>query len=392
MDKGLLLFFSAPHSFTGEDVVELQVHGSPFVLQSLVRQLIEEGARQAEPGEFSRRAFLNNKMDLVQAEAVADLINSDTEMAAQAALQSLQGNFSIRLYKLGEKLVDLRVYVEAALDFPQEEIDFLADEQLDKECTHLLALFEEVIQDAHQGSLINESREVVILGEPNVGKSSLLNALCRNERAIVSRQAGTTRDLVKDMISLEGLLLGFTDTAGLRTRAGAIEEEGMRRAWQSAEWSDLILLVHDARRQPDKRILNELTGKGLAGRTLLIANKIDLSGHKAAFLTKKEVGFSTVRISVKEGEGMNLLVEQLMAACGRNGQAPKFSARRHQLEKLRQARDSLQNGYEVLVGQGSGELFAEDLKKARALLDEIVGAISTDELLDRIFAGFCIGK
>ena len=390
LDKGLLLFFPAPHSFTGEDVVELHVHGSPFVLQSLVRRFIEEGARQAEPGEFSRRAFMNDKMDLVQAEAIADLINSDTEMAARAALQSLQGDFSTQLHSLGKRLIDLRVYVEAALDFPQEEIDFLADEQLDKECKSLLAFFEELIQDAHQGSLINELREVVILGEPNVGKSSLLNALCRNERAIVSQQAGTTRDLVKDIISLEGVLLGFTDTAGIRADAGSIEEEGIKRAWQSADRSDLILLVYDARNQPNKSILHRLINKGLAGRTLLVANKIDLSGHKAE--KKEKENFPTVRISVKEGAGMGLLVEQLMEACGKSSQPPKFSARSHQLEKLSQARDCLKNGYEVLLQQGSGELFAEDLKRARALLDEIVGAVSSDELLDKIFAGFCIGK
>lgn len=394
LDKGLLLFFPAPHSFTGEDVVELQTHGSPFVLQSLVSRLIEEGARQAEAGEFSRRAFAHNKMDLVQAEAIADLINSDTEMAARAALQSLQGNFSKRLNEIGERLVKLRVYVEAALDFPEEEVDFLADAQLGKECQQLIGLFDELAKDAYQGSLVNELREVVILGEPNVGKSSLLNALCRNERAIVSSLAGTTRDLVREVVHLQSVPMVFTDTAGIRSAKGQIEEEGIRRAWQSAEQGNLILLVYDARYPLSEEIVASLIDKGLSDQTLLVANKIDLSGQKARFVRKKIGGsaFPLVQLSVKENNGMELLVEQLMAMVGRSQQPPKFSARRHQLEKLRQAKDCLEQGYRMLREQGSGELLAEDLNRARSLLDEILGALTSDDLLDRIFADFCIGK
>ncbi len=402
LDKGLLLFFPAPHSFTGEDVIELQVHGSHFVLQAIVERLIKEGARQAEAGEFSRRAFMHNKMDLVQAEAIADLINSDTEVAARAAMQSLQGGLSARINEIGDRLVKLRVYVEAALDFPQEEIDFLADEQLAKECQQLIALLTELVEDAHQGSLVNELREVVILGEPNVGKSSLFNALCRDERAIVSNLAGTTRDLVREVIQLQSVPIVFTDTAGLRSTKGQIEEEGIRRAWRSAEQGNLILLVYDARHPPSEEIVASLVDKKLADQTLLIANKIDLCGggrgsgrgSEPKALKQKIAGktFPLVRLSVKENVGMDLLVEQLMAIYGRSHQPPKFSARFHQLEKLRQAKNCLEQGYKMLQEQASGELLAEDLNRARSLLDEILGSLTTDELLDKIFADFCIGK
>lgn len=394
IDKGLLLFFPAPHSFTGEDVIELQVHGSPFVLQAIVSRLIKEGARQAEAGEFSRRAFVHNKMDLVQAEAIADLINSDTEVAARAAMQSLQGSFSTRINEIGDRLVKLRVYVEAALDFPQEEIDFLADEELGKECQQLIGALAELVEDAYQGSLVNELREVVILGEPNVGKSSLFNALCRDERAIVSNLAGTTRDLVREVIQLQSVPIVFTDTAGIRSTKGQIEEEGIRRAWRSAEQGNLILLVYDARYPPSEEIMACLVDKKLTDQTLLIANKIDLCGHKPKVLKQKIAGktFPLVQLSVKENEGMELLVEQLMAIYGRSHQPPKFSARFHQLEKLRQAKNCLEQGYKIFQEQGSGELLAEDLNRARSLLDEILGSLTTDELLDRIFADFCIGK
>lgn len=374
--------------------MELHLHSSPHILQAMVDAIISGGARQAAPGEFSRRAFINGKLDLAQAEAIADLINSDTETAAQAALQSLRGDFSRELNALNKQLTELRVYVEAALDFPQEEIDFLANDSLRARAQELIARFDRLIEDAYQGSLVNELREVVILGEPNVGKSSLLNALSRQERAIVSHIAGTTRDLVQESINLQGMTMLLVDTAGIRSRAGVIEEEGIRRAWQRAETSDFVLLIYDARRPLMQAILKSIQAKGLSKRTLLIANKIDLLDEQPSAEQFRLAGeeLPLIRLSVKMGMGIDLLMGKLVERCGRTRQPPKFSARRHQVEKLKQARTCLDEGYMALVERGGGELFAEDLKRAGSFLGEILGEHTSEELLDKIFAGFCIGK
>ena len=394
LDKGLLLFFPAPYSLTGENVVELHLHGSPYILHSVTEYLIRAGARQAVAGEFSRRAFLNGKMDLTQAEAVADLINSETESAARAALQSLQGDFSQRLQEINKELMDLRVFVEAALDFPQEEIDFLADQSLTKRIEKLMTQFEVLIRDAYQGSLVNEVRQVVLLGEVNAGKSSLLNALSKKDRAIVSRIPGTTRDFIQESVNIGGMHMLFTDTAGIRMQTGSVEEEGIRRAWRQATTSDMVILLFDVRRNINREMMQMLAERGILQRTILLANKIDLLDEEpfVKLLSMKGVELPLVRLSVKTGAGLDLLQAQLLKMSGYRKQTSRFSVRRHQLDKIKEAQASLRAGYEVLKERGGGELLAEDLKQASVSLGEILGEHSSEELLDKIFAGFCIGK
>lgn len=395
IDEGLLLFFPGPHSFTGEDVLELQGHGGPVVLDMLLQRCVELGARLARPGEFSERAFLNDKLDLAQAEAIADLIEASSTQAARNAVRSLQGEFSRRVYQLTEKLIQLRIYVEAAIDFPEEEIDFLAD-------GHVLALLEgvrdelsAVLRDAGQGALLREGMNVVIAGRPNAGKSSLLNALAGREAAIVTDIAGTTRDVLREHIHIDGMPLHVVDTAGLRDTTDQVERIGVERAIRAIEEADRILLVVDAsateptdeqlwptllQRQPDP------------ARTTLIRNKADLTGE-AATLAASAQGLVTLSLSARSGEGIELLREHLKACMGFDQTAESgFSARRRHLDALRQASDSLAHGYAQLTQAGAGELLAEDLRQAQQALGEITGAFSSDDLLGRIFSSFCIGK
>ncbi|MGM3389834.1 tRNA uridine-5-carboxymethylaminomethyl(34) synthesis GTPase MnmE [Stutzerimonas stutzeri] len=395
IDEGLLLFFPGPHSFTGEDVLELQGHGGPVVLDMLLQRCVELGARLARPGEFSERAFLNDKLDLAQAEAIADLIEASSTQAARNAVRSLQGEFSRRVYQLTEKLIQLRIYVEAAIDFPEEEIDFLAD-------GHVLALLEgvrdelsAVLREAGQGALLREGMNVVIAGRPNAGKSSLLNALAGREAAIVTDIAGTTRDVLREHIHIDGMPLHVVDTAGLRDTTDQVERIGVERAIRAIEEADRILLVVDAsateptdeqlwptllQRQPDP------------ARTTLIRNKADLTGE-AATLAASAQGLVTLSLSARSGEGIELLREHLKACMGFDQTAESgFSARRRHLDALRQASDSLAHGYAQLTQAGAGELLAEDLRQAQQALGEITGAFSSDDLLGRIFSSFCIGK
>ncbi|QLC73075.1 tRNA uridine-5-carboxymethylaminomethyl(34) synthesis GTPase MnmE [Pseudomonas sp. LPB0260] len=396
IDEGLALYFPGPNSFTGEDVLELQGHGGPVVLDLLLRRCLELGARLARPGEFSERAFLNDKLDLAQAEAIADLIEASSEQAARNALRSLQGEFSRRIHALTERLIQLRIYVEAAIDFPEEEIDFLAD-------GHVLALLQgvredlsTVLREAGQGALLRDGMTVVIAGRPNAGKSSLLNALAGREAAIVTEIAGTTRDVLREHIHIDGMPLHVVDTAGLRDTEDQVERIGVERALKAIAEADRILLMVDATApeaaDPFALWPEFLERRPDPARVTLIRNKADLSGEPVA-LDVCDDGHVTLSLSAKSGTGLELLRDHLKACMGYEQTAESgFSARRRHLEALRQAAASLDHGHAQLTLAGAGELLAEDLRQAQHALGEITGAFSSDELLGRIFSSFCIGK
>lgn len=396
LDEGLALYFPGPNSFTGEDVLELQGHGGPVVLDLLLRRCLELGARQARPGEFSERAFLNDKLDLAQAEAIADLIEASSEQAARNALRSLQGEFSRRVQGLTERLIQLRIYVEAAIDFPEEEIDFLAD-------GHVLGLLDgvrenlsTVLREAGQGALLREGMTVVIAGRPNAGKSSLLNALAGREAAIVTEIAGTTRDVLREHIHIDGMPLHVVDTAGLRDTDDHVEKIGVERALKAIEEADRVLLVVDATAaesaDPFALWPEFLDSRPDPAKVTLIRNKADLSGDAVDLQTSAD-GHVTLNLSARSGEGLELLREHLKACMGYEQTAESsFSARRRHLEALRQASSHLEHGRSQLTLAGAGELLAEDLRHAQQALGEITGAFSSDDLLGRIFSSFCIGK
>lgn len=396
IDEGLALYFPGPNSFTGEDVLELQGHGGPVVLDMLLRRCLDLGARLAKPGEFSERAFLNDKLDLAQAEAIADLIEASSEQAARNALHSLQGAFSERVHALTERLIELRIQVEAAIDFPEEEIDFLAD-------GHILALLENVIADlgsvlreAGRGALLRDGMTVVIAGRPNAGKSSLLNALAGREAAIVTDIAGTTRDVLREHIHLDGMPLHVIDTAGLRDTGDQVERIGVERALAAIAEADRILLVVDstAPEASDPFALwpEFLDTPPAPQRVTLIRNKADLSGEDIA-LRHSDDGHVELSLSARNGDGLELLREHLKTCMGFEQTAEgRFSARRRHLEALRQAEQHLLHGRDQLTQAGAGELLAEDLRMAQQALGEITGAFSSDDLLGRIFSSFCIGK
>ncbi|MFC5694557.1 tRNA uridine-5-carboxymethylaminomethyl(34) synthesis GTPase MnmE [Pseudomonas sp. GCM10022186] len=396
LDEGIALYFPGPNSFTGEDVFELQGHGGPVVLDLLLRRCMELGARQARPGEFSERAFLNDKLDLAQAEAIADLIEASSEQAARNALRSLQGEFSRRVHALTEKLIELRIYVEAAIDFPEEEIDFLAD-------GHVLGLLDRVrenlstvMREAGQGALLRDGMTVVIAGRPNAGKSSLLNALAGREAAIVTDIAGTTRDVLREHIHIDGMPLHVVDTAGLRDTEDHVEKIGVERALKAIGEADRVLLVVDATApeaaDPFALWPEFLDQKPDPARVTLIRNKADLSGESVG-LEVSDDGHVTLSLSARSGDGLELLREHLKACMGYQQTAESsFSARRRHLEALRQAGTFLDHGRSQLTLAGAGELLAEDLRQAQQALGEITGAFSSDDLLGRIFSSFCIGK
>jgi tRNA modification GTPase len=390
IDRGLALFFPAPHSFTGEDVLELHGHGGPVVLDMLLRRVLELGARIARPGEFTERGFLHGKLDLAQAEAVADLIESSSESAARSALRSLQGRFSQQVRDLVEGLVALRTFVEAAIDFPEEEVDFLSDEKLAGELATLLATLERLRASAQQGCLLHDGMTVVLAGPPNAGKSSLLNALARQDSAIVSAIPGTTRDVVRERIAINGMPVHVLDTAGLRQGGDEIESEGMRRARAAMERADRILLVVDDTVSGDADV-QELVGQlpRQSSRTL-IRNKIDLSQRVAA--CNETPHMTEVSLSAKTGAGVELLREHLQTCMGfRPAGEGTFMARRRHLRALSLARDHLLLGQERLQVH-AGELLAEELRLAQRVLGEITGEFTSEELLTRIFSSFCIGK
>ncbi len=400
LDDGLALWFPAPHSFTGEDVLELQGHGGPVVLDRLLRACLQLGARLARPGEFSERAFLNGKLDLAQAEAVADLIEAGSEAAAKAALASLQGAFSREVNALIEQLTALRVAIEAGLDFPEEEIDPVADQALLTALDELLAQAARVQAAARQGALLREGLHVVILGRPNAGKSSLLNALCGVDAAIVTDIPGTTRDVLRQHLSIDGLPLHLVDTAGLREGADVIEQEGIRRAWREVERADRVLLVVDDREEgiapEDWAILQRLP----AGKPLtVVRNKIDLSGrapgerllHGLADLPGHAV--TEIALSALRGEGLDLLRAHLKDALGYHPEeGGVFLARRRHLDALERAQAHMQAARIQLLHTQALELAAEELRLAQDDLGEITGRITPDDLLGRIFSSFCIGK
>jgi len=391
IDSGVVLFFPNPASFTGEDVIELQGHGSPLVLDRLCQRAISLGARMARPGEFSERAFLNNKMDLAQAEAVADLIDSSTEQAARSAMRSLQGVFSDRVNSLLTQLTELRMYVEAAIDFADEEIDFLAEAAVDEQVKDLLKTVDGITSSAQQGRLLREGISVVLAGQPNAGKSSLHNQLAGHDAAIVTEVAGTTRDILREQIHLGGLPLRISDTAGLHESTDIVEQEGIRRTQNEIAQADHILLVIDdnaGMTEKDEQIRTDLP-KHIP--LTVIRNKIDKQG-KQSILTEQS-GDTVLLLSAKTGEGMDLLEQHLFDSIGYHPEDEGvFIARRRHLDALARARSAIESGYNCLAGMGAGELLAEELRQAQLALGEITGTFTNEDLLDKIFSSFCIGK
>ncbi len=398
LDEGLALFFAAPNSFTGEDVFELQGHGGPVVLDFILKRCIELGCRTARPGEFSERAFLNDKMDLTQAEAIADLIDSASEQAARCAVRSLQGAFSKRVHELVESLIQLRIYVEAAIDFPEEEIDFLSDGKIEKDLRAVMANLKTVKQEANQGTLLREGMNVVIAGRPNAGKSSLLNALSGKDSAIVTHIAGTTRDVLREHIHIDGMPLHIIDTAGLRDAPGEVERIGIARAWDEIEKADRVLLVVDSTETnalDPHDIWAEFVDKlPHPERITVIRNKADLSNETTGFSDVSESQPSPVlRLAAKDGKGVQDLRDHLKTIMGYNSTSEGgFIARRRHMEALQLASQALDNGLEQLVVAKAGELLAEDLRMAQNALNEITGVFSSNDLLGKIFGSFCIGK
>lgn len=395
IDQGIAIYFPGPHSFTGEDVLELQAHGGPIIIDLLLRRVMQLGARAARPGEFSERAFLNDKLDLSQAEAIADLIDSSSEQAARCALRSLQGEFSRRIHLLVEQLIQLRIYVEAAIDFPEEEIDFLTDGKVAKDLEQVLTDLIEVQKEARQGSIIREGMSVVIAGKPNAGKSSLLNALAGRETAIVTDIAGTTRDVLREHIHIDGMPLHIIDTAGLRESPDAVEKIGIDRAWQEIHKADRILLVVDSSEShaEDPALLwpEFVERLGHPDNITVIRNKIDLQQESPSITNRSK--YSLLSLSARNNLGIDLLREHLKACIGFSTTTEGgFMARRRHLDALERAHQLLLTGQAQLQGAGAGELLAEDLRQAQQCLNEITGEFTSDDLLGRIFSSFCIGK
>lgn len=384
IDEGIAIYFPGPNSFTGEDVLELQGHGGMAVVDLLLRRIVGIGARLARPGEFSERAFLNDKMDLAQAEAIADLIDATSAQAARSALRSLQGEFSKRVHALVEALIRLRIYVEAAIDFAEEEIDFLADSQVSNNLTAAMRDLEAIQASARQGTLLREGITAVIAGQPNVGKSSLLNQLSGKDSAIVTDIPGTTRDVLREHILIDGMPMHVIDTAGLRDSDDVVEQEGIRRARQEIERADLVLFLVDASRED----LTELPRDTAA---IVVRNKIDLVNEAPSISTVN--GQTIISVSAKQGLGIDLLKNQIKSRVGlESGSEGTFSARRRHLDALARAAAFLQRGEQQLHENRAGELLAEDLRQAQNALSEITGEFSSDDLLGRIFSSFCIGK
>jgi tRNA modification GTPase len=389
IDQGIVLYFPAPNSFTGEDVVELQGHGGPVVVDQLLSRALALGARLARPGEFSQRAFHNGRLDLAQAEAIADLIAAGSAQSARLAMRTLQGEFSRRVDALLEELVQLRTYVEAAIDFPEDELDLLADGVVLRDLEALLGNVEEIVRSARQGRLLRDGLRVVIAGPPNAGKSSLLNALVGHDAAIVTAIPGTTRDVLREYIQLDGLPLHVVDTAGLREGADLVEEEGIRRARGEIARADRVLWVYDDA-EGQAAVTSETAGLPPDIPLTRVRNKIDLTGAPAGLADGEP---PTVAISVATGAGLDALRAHLKACAGYHGTGEgEFIARRRHLDALERVRLALGQARAALREHAGGELVAEDLRLAQQALGEITGAFTPDDLLDRIFASFCIGK
>jgi tRNA modification GTPase len=391
IDTGLALYFTSPASFTGEDVLELHGHGGPVVMDMLLSRILQLGARMAEAGEFSRRAFLNDKLDLAQAEAIADLIDSGSVEAARAALRSMQGEFSIAVNSLTEAVTETRMHVEAAIDFPEEEIDFLADTALRARIDGAIELCAQIAATARQGALLREGMTVVIAGRPNAGKSSLLNRLAGYDAAIVTAIPGTTRDVLRERIAIDGMPLHIADTAGLRDEADSVEAEGIRRARQEMTRADRILYVVDGQRSVEPAdVERELASVPDDVPVTLVVNKIDLLAVPSRYEQSQP---PRLYVSAITGEGMDLLREHLKECMGFQGaDAGTISARRRHLDALARADVHLQEARRQLLERRAGELMAEELRQAQHALAEITGEFSSDDLLGRIFSTFCIGK
>ena len=399
VDEGVALFFPAPNSFTGENVLELHGHGGPIILDMLLKTAVAIGARQARPGEFSERAFLNDKLDLAQAEAIADLIESSSEQAARSALRSLQGVFSQRINELIESLIELRIYVEAAIDFPEEEIDFLKDSKVISDLDNLFIRLNKIIREANQGAILRDGMTVVIAGRPNAGKSSLMNILAEKDAAIVTDIAGTTRDVLKEYINIDGMPIHMIDTAGLRESSDKVEQIGIDRAFKAIKEADRVLLVVDAVSTDvmnDQYIKSEFIDNLKNQKKLtIIRNKIDITGDAPNLFEVN--GIPVINLCAcnekNDNQGIDILRNHLKECMGFDGAIEgNFSARRRHLEALQKAKELVENGQQQLENLGAGELLAEDLRLAQKHLEEITGVFTSDELLGRIFSSFCIGK
>lgn len=388
LDQGLALYFPGPGSFTGEDVLELQGHGGPVILRLLLQRCVELGARLAEPGEFTKRAFLNDKLDLAQAEAVADLIDASSEQAARSAVRSLQGAFSTEVSALVEQLINLRMLVEATLDFPEEDIDFLEAANAVGKLQGIMQQLTRVLQTARQGAILREGIHVALIGQPNVGKSSLMNSLAGDEVAIVTDIAGTTRDTIRELIHIDGVPMHIIDTAGLRETSDQVEQIGIERTWKAIDKADIALLLLDSRHgltDAETAILQRLP----AGLKLLkVFNKIDLSGEQPGL--GELDGIPVIYLSAKQHHGIDLLRQQLLQAVGYRSEGEDvFMARERHLNAIHRAQQSLQTAHAIWQ---QIELFAEELRLAQNALSEITGEFSADDLLGEIFSRFCIGK
>jgi len=395
IDRGIVLYFPAPGSYTGEHVLELQGHGGPVVMDCLLRRAIELGARQARPGEFSERAFLNGKMDLTQVEAVADLIDAGSEQAARGAIKTLQGQFSRRVAQVLEQLVQLRVYVEAAIDFPEEEIDFLSDGKVESGLLGLKKELDDLLRGVSQGALLREGISVVIAGKPNAGKSSLLNALSGLDTAIVTDVPGTTRDVLREQITIDGMPLHIIDTAGLRATEDAVERKGIERAEGEIKRADQILFLVDASK-PFDLSADTIFPQGEADfsqaeNLTFVLNKTDSSAYAGFQIEQSK--HPVIEISAKTGSGLVELKQHLKNCAGYvSAGEGLFSARRRHITALNQTQDSITQALKQLLTAGAGELIAEDLKQAQQMLGTITGDYTSDDLLGEIFSSFCIGK
>ena len=383
IDQGIALFFPNPHSFTGEDVLELQGHGGPIILDLLIKRILSIPAtRIARPGEFSERAFLNDKVDLAQAEAIADLIDASSEQAAKSAMSSLQGVFSNKINELVNLLINLRIFVEAAIDFPEEEIDFLSDGKIETQLKDVIKQLNDVRSEAKQGSLLREGMKVVIAGRPNAGKSSLLNALSGRDSAIVTDIAGTTRDVLREHIHIDGMPLHIIDTAGLRDAYDEVERIGIERAWVEIEQADRVLLMVDGTTtteiNPEKLWPEFMQRLPSHIPVTVIRNKADLTGETLGYSDVSQ--YSLIRLSARTGNGVDLLRDHLKQTMGFSATA-EGGFLKH-----------LDNGLEQLITYHAGELLAEELRLAQESLSEITGSFTSDDLLGKIFGSFCIGK
>lgn len=402
IDQGIALFFKGPHSFTGEDILELQAHGGPVVIDQLVKIASQNGARLARPGEFLERAFLNNKIDLVQAEAIHDLIHASTEAAARGAARSMQGAFSKVMNEFSEGLTQLRMFIEASIDFPEEELELLQEGQVHKQLEELILDVKKIETEARQGALLSQGLRVVIAGKPNVGKSSLLNVLVGYEAAIVTDIAGTTRDVLKEEIAIDGLSLQLVDTAGIHLAKDAIEQEGIRRAKKEIELADHLIIVADGsvadgtEEKPSniQTLFSELPDleaclqKGIS--ITVLYNKIDVLSLPAKIEHDKNHTF--IYCSAKTGEGISLVRQHLKERIGFSAHEGSFSARRRHIDAIHRALEHLLLGQQQLIIGNKLELLAEELKQAQLALDEVTGKLSSDDLLGKIFQEFCIGK